>query len=50
MSGNSEVKLEKTQIKGIIEKDKVIIYDKKGIDEFYKNFYIGTLEQRDKSK
>jgi tRNA-intron endonuclease len=36
---------EKTQIEGIIKADKVIIYDKEGIEEFYKTSYIGTLEK-----
>jgi tRNA-intron endonuclease len=36
---------EKTQFEGNIEKDKVILIDKKAIDEFYYNSYIGTLEE-----
>ncbi len=50
MSGNSEGKVEKSQIEGIIEKDKVLIRDNEGINDFYKNSYIGTLEQRDKGE
>ncbi len=45
MSENSEEKTEKTQIEGTIEKDKVIIRDVEAITDFYKNSYIGTLEQ-----
>ncbi len=36
---------EKSQIEGLIGKDKVIIYDNEGISDFYKNSYIGTLEK-----
>ena len=36
-------KTEKIQLEGIIEKDKVIITDKRGIEEFYDTSYIGTL-------
>lgn len=38
-------KTEKIQLEGIIEKDKVIISDKKGIEEFYNTSYIGTIEK-----
>lgn len=38
-------KIEKTQVEGIIEKDKGIVTDKEGIEDFYRNSYIGTLEQ-----
>lgn len=41
---------EKTQFEGIIEKDKVIISDQEGIEEFYNNSYIGTLEKNSKDK
>jgi tRNA-intron endonuclease len=38
-------KAEKIQYNGIINKDKVLIYSKEAIEEFYKNSYIGTLEK-----
>ncbi len=43
-------KTEKVQLEGIIEKDKVIVYDKKGIEEFYSSSYIGTIEKNDKDE
>ena len=45
MTEESIEKTEKIQLEGIIEKDKVIITDSKGIEEFYKTSYIGTLEE-----
>ncbi len=48
MTENSSEKTEKIQIEGIIEGDKVSVTDSEGIDDFYKNSYIGTLEQNDK--
>lgn len=36
-------KVEKTQIEGIIRKDKVVISNQEAMEEFYKNSYIGTL-------
>jgi len=45
MTENSTEKAEKLQIEGIVEKDKVIISDSKGIEDFYKNSYIGTIEE-----
>ena len=36
-------KVEKTQIEGIIRKEKVVISNQEAIEEFYKNSYIGTL-------
>jgi tRNA-intron endonuclease len=45
MTEESIEKTEKIQLEGIIEKNKVIIIDSKGIEEFYKTSYIGTLEQ-----
>ncbi|MHA1488239.1 MAG: tRNA-intron lyase [Promethearchaeota archaeon] len=47
MTEKSTEKPEKTQIEGIIEKDKVIISDTEGIEDFYRNSYIGTLEVDD---
>jgi tRNA-intron endonuclease len=41
---------EKLQIEGIIEDNKVIIENKDGIDEFYEQSYIGTLEEKDEEK
>ena len=38
-------KAEKVQLEGFIEEDKVIITDKKGIEEFYNTSYIGTIEK-----
>jgi len=38
-------KTEKIQLEGIIEKDKVIISDEKGFEEFYKTSYIGTIDK-----
>jgi tRNA-intron endonuclease len=45
MTENSSEKAEKLQVEGIIKNDKVIISNKDGIDDFYKNSYIGTLEE-----
>lgn len=45
MTEESSEKTEKIQLEGIIEKDKVLIPDEKGIEEFYKSSYIGTIEQ-----
>ncbi len=42
-------KPEKIQVEGSIEKDKVIILDPKGIQEFYENSYIGTIEKIEKN-
>ena len=36
---------EKAQYEGIIENGKVVISDKDGIEEFYHNSYIGTLDK-----
>ena len=44
MAENTE-KTEKIQLEGIIEKDKVLISNKEGFEEFYKNSYIGTIEK-----
>lgn len=41
----TEKSIEKSQIEGVIEDDKVIISDKEGIEDFYQTSYIGTLEQ-----
>ena len=42
--------VEKIQIEGIIEKDKIIISNPEGIEEFYKNSYIGTVETKKKKE
>lgn len=47
MTEKSTEKPEKTQIEGIIEEDRVIIYNLEGIEDFYRNSYIGTLEVDD---
>lgn len=44
MTEKSNDKSEKSQIEGIIEKQKVRIEDPEGIEEFYENSYIGDLE------
>lgn len=50
-SETSEEELqEKTQIEGSIENGKVIITDPQGIDEFYHNSYLGTLEEEGQSE
>ncbi|TKJ21428.1 MAG: tRNA-intron lyase [Promethearchaeota archaeon Loki_b32] len=38
-------KPEKIQVEGSIEKDKVIITDKKGFEEFYATSFIGSIEK-----
>lgn len=43
----TENAVEKTQIEGIIKDGKVVVYDSEGIDDFYNNSYIGTLEEND---
>lgn len=44
MSEKEKEPIEKIQIVGTIEDDKVLISDEEGISEFYQNSYIGTLE------
>ena len=39
-------KPEKIQLEGIIEEDKVLISDEKGIEEFYNTSYIGSVEKK----
>ena len=46
----TEKSIEKSQIEGVIEDDKVIISDKEGIEDFYQTSYIGTLEQNTDGK
>jgi len=41
---------EKIQIEGAIEQDKVVISDLEGIEEFYKNSYIGNVEKTSEDK
>ncbi|MFW9874275.1 MAG: tRNA-intron lyase [Candidatus Thorarchaeota archaeon] len=43
----STEKQEKIQLEGTIEKDRVIILDKTGIEEFYNTSYIGNIEEHD---
>jgi len=45
MTEESNEKTEKIQLEGIIKKDKVIVSDKRAIEEFYNSSYIGTVEQ-----
>jgi tRNA-intron endonuclease len=45
MNEISREKAEKAQFEGIIENGKVVISDKDGIEEFYHNSYIGTLDK-----
>ena len=47
MTEESTEKPEKIQLEGIIEKDKVLISDEKGIEEFYNTSSIGDIEQND---
>ncbi|MFX1259333.1 MAG: tRNA-intron lyase [Promethearchaeota archaeon] len=46
----TEKSIEKSQIEGTIEKEKVIISDSEGIEEFYKTSYIGSLEKNDRGQ
>ncbi|MFX0070354.1 MAG: tRNA-intron lyase [Candidatus Hermodarchaeota archaeon] len=43
----TEKNTEKIQFEGILKEDKVIISDLEGIEEFYKNSYIGNLDKND---
>ena len=45
MTEESNEKTEKIQLEGIIKKDKAIVSDSKGFEEFYNTSYIGTIEQ-----
>lgn len=46
----TEKSIEKAQFEGIIKEDKVIISDSEGIDEFFRNSYIGNLEQTEEGQ
>lgn len=46
----TEKPVEKIQIEGVIEKERVIISNAEGIEEFYKNSYIGKIEEDKKGK
>lgn len=50
MTEGSIEKPEKIQLEGIIEKDKVIVSDQTGFEEFYNTSYIGTIEQDNDGK
>lgn len=50
MNETSNEKAEKAQFEGIIENENVIISDKEGIDEFYNNSYIGTLNKNSENE
>ncbi|MFX0029553.1 MAG: tRNA-intron lyase [Candidatus Hermodarchaeota archaeon] len=43
-------KTEKVQLEGLIKLDKVIVTDKRGLEEFYNNSYIGTIERNSKNQ
>ena len=43
----TEKNTEKIQFEGLLKEDKVIISDVEGIEEFYKNSYIGNLDKSD---
>jgi len=45
MTEESIEKAEKVQIEGIIKEDKVLTTDSKGLEEFYENSFIGTIEE-----
>ncbi|MFX1357262.1 MAG: tRNA-intron lyase [Promethearchaeota archaeon] len=45
MEEKSPNNLEKVQIKGIFKKEKVFILDPRGLQEFYENSYIGSIEK-----
>ena len=47
MTEESTEKTEKIQLEGIIEGDKVLISDEKGIEEFYNTSSIGDIEQNE---
>jgi tRNA-intron endonuclease len=50
MNETSDEKTEKAQFEGIIENGNVIISDKEGIEEFYNNSYIGTLDKNNEKE
>ena len=50
MNEISNEKTEKAQFEGIIENENVIISDKEGINEFYNNSYIGTLDKNSENE
>jgi tRNA-intron endonuclease len=45
MTEDTTEKTEKVQLEGIIEVDKVKLFDERAIEEFYNTSYIGTLEE-----
>ncbi len=46
----TEKSTEKAQFEGIIKDDKVIITNKEGIEDFFRNSYIGNLGQNEESQ
>jgi len=46
----TEKSTEKAQFHGIIKDEKVIISDSEGIDDFFRNSYIGNLEQNEEGQ
>jgi tRNA-intron endonuclease len=47
---SNEKVVEKAQFEGLIENENVIISDKEGINEFYNNSYIGTLDKNSENE
>jgi tRNA-intron endonuclease len=45
MTEDTTEKTEKVQLEGIIENDKVKLFDERAVEEFYNTSYIGTLEE-----
>ncbi|MHA2281334.1 MAG: tRNA-intron lyase [Promethearchaeota archaeon] len=50
MTEDTTEKTEKVQLEGIIEKDKVKLFDERAIEEFYNSSYMGTLEENNVSQ
>ena len=46
----TEKSIEKVQFEGVLKENKVIISDSEGIDDFYRNSYIGNLDQDDEGQ
>jgi len=50
MTEESIEKTEKIQIEGLIKEDKVIVSDKRGVEEFYNSSYMGTIKKNDEGQ
>jgi len=50
MTEDTTEKTEKVQLEGIIENDKVKLFDERAIEEFYNTSYIGTLEENSENQ